>query len=1479
MDGIDSTQFLRSDVADTKTNGDLSFSDAVEAKFGDSSDLRIYHNNHSYIINGGTGNLHIRNTVSDQDIIMMADDGSGSFTTYLQAEGASGEISLHHYGSKKLATKSNGIDVTGHVETDSVNVSGAVTANSFYGDGSNLTGISGGGSSGVEIENDGTSVGTGITAINFSTNVTATASGGIATITASGGGGGGASAINDLSDGFAAGNSVGLGTGALTNSNSTDQNNTALGYNAGLDITSGTNNVLLGYTAGRDITTANGNIAIGNALNNSAGVTGNYNIAISGDASGRKLTTGNNNVFMGSGAGKNVTTGASNVYIGDNAASSSSVTTGLSNTFVGRNAGQTNTASYGVCIGSRAGTSVTGNNNTIIGNEAQYNVSLSGTNNLILGANADASGTSVSNEITLGDANITKFRVPGIGVTFGDNTTLTDGHVLTYSSSSGEITLAAASGGGGGGSGVSTDAQGNTYAGDLAGGSFDGTNAQYNTLYGYDAGGDITTGDYNTCIGWTAGDKITTGSKNVALGAEALDYCTTGSQNVAVGWEAGRSISSGMRNTCVGDMAGRSFGSNSDCIAIGYHAASNFSSSNHVIALGSNSAFLGGASKIAIGENSMSRSTDYCIGIGQYTGRYHTGDYSIFMGYQAGQGKYSNGYQGTGSNNILIGYQVLKDCWGAYDNTIVGTRAGIAITESYRTVAIGVSALKSATSGSENVVIGALAAQNLTTGDKSVYIGAYAASNVTTVNQGVSIGYNAGLYAGTDYGFTAIGYEALKGSGSSARTTCFHNTAVGFQAGHSVINGSKYNCFFGYDSGEDLTTGSRNQCYGYMSGRHITTGENNICIGHKSGSGGTEYARRLTTGDNNIVIGHNGEATSSTVSNEITLGNDDNNKFRIPGIGITFGDNSSLTDGHVLTYSSSTGEVTLAAASGGGGASEVDGLSDGFAVGDSVGLGTGSLASDDGTSNRNTAVGKDTLNSLTTGQKNVAMGYNAGDAVTTGTNLVLLGSDAGGQLTTQSGNVFVGEGAGQGVTGMFANGNVAVGRGAYGRIGSVTGGGSVAIGENALVAVTDGSYNVGVGYEAGDKITTGENNVCLGRQAGDELTTGSNNLVIGYGASAGAATTSNEITLGNTDIVKFRIPGLNLTHDSTNLNIGSNDSSNPFQYLRFGASQYGAADIRPTNEASHKVGLSFYTDGTQDSTINPTERMRITSSGKIGLNTTSPGCQTGGIHVVHANEEGTPTFTGGEVGIFQRNYNSAQGCHIGIIGGSSGSSSINFGDKDDADRGIIQYAHDNDSMRFYTNAGERMRITHEGYMRFGQTTSDSPGYGNQTTGISMLSDGRFFSSTGGTFSQFNRNSNGSVISFARSSTGVGQISVTTTSTSYGTSSDYRLKENVVDLDGAITRVKQLQPRRFNFIADADTTVDGFLAHEAQTVVPEAVTGTHNGVDDNNNPVYQDIDQSKLVPLLTAALQEAIAKIETLETSNADLLARVTALEG
>ena len=117
-----------------------------------------------------------------------------------------------------------------------------------------------------------------------------------------------------------------------------------------------------------------------------------------------------------------------------------------------------------------------------------------------------------------------------------------------------------------------------------------------------------------------------------------------------------------------------------------------------------------------------------------------------------------------------------------------------------------------------------------------------------------------------------------------------------------------------------------------------------------------------------------------------------------------------------------------------------------------------------------------------------------------------------------------------------------------------------------------------------------------------------------------------------------------------------------------------------------------------------------------------------------------------------------------------------------------------------------------------------------------------------------------------------------TAFAYAGGSDYRLKENVVDYTNGITELKQLKPYKFNYIETDRIIVDkpnvlcsGFYAHEAGAVVPNSVIGTKDEVDSEGGPIYQSLKYEKFVPLLTAALQEAVAKIETLE-------AKVAALE-
>jgi len=194
---------------------------------------------------------------------------------------------------------------------------------------------------------------------------------------------------------------------------------------------------------------------------------------------------------------------------------------------------------------------------------------------------------------------------------------------------------------------------------------------------------------------------------------------------------------------------------------------------------------------------------------------------------------------------------------------------------------------------------------------------------------------------------------------------------------------------------------------------------------------------------------------------------------------------------------------------------------------------------------------------------------------------------------------------------------------------------------------------------------------------------------------------------------------------------------------------------------------------------------------------------------------------------------------------------------------VILTQRESANLTFRTADTERARIDASGNLLVGTTTASVTG-----AGLWLYNDGGSYgrinfgsSITGSSFPAVFYNNVGSA---------VGSISYTTTTTTFGTSSDYRLKEDVQPMVGSVDRLMALKPVNFAWKVDG-SRVDGFLAHEAQEVVPECVTGEKDAVDDEGNPQYQGIDQSKIVPLLVAALQEALTKIEALE-------ARVAALE-
>jgi hypothetical protein len=187
-------------------------------------------------------------------------------------------------------------------------------------------------------------------------------------------------------------------------------------------------------------------------------------------------------------------------------------------------------------------------------------------------------------------------------------------------------------------------------------------------------------------------------------------------------------------------------------------------------------------------------------------------------------------------------------------------------------------------------------------------------------------------------------------------------------------------------------------------------------------------------------------------------------------------------------------------------------------------------------------------------------------------------------------------------------------------------------------------------------------------------------------------------------------------------------------------------------------------------------------------------------------------------------------------------------------------------MIFRTQNTERMRIVSSGELVVGGTTAGGVG-----TSIAAPDSGGIYCNTATTGLR-------NQIRFVNPNGTVGSIQTNGSATAYNTSSDYRLKENITPMTGALAKVAQLKPVTYKWKVDG-ADGEGFIAHELAEVCSHAVSGAKDAVDENGNPEYQGIDVSFLVATLTAALQETKALIDTqAETINA-LTARIVALEG
>ena len=883
--------------------GDVKFNDNVELQIGSSADWKMYHAPTVNYMDISNGSLEIRNFSDDSDVSIKTDNGSGSITEYFRADGSDGSAKLFHYGSEKITTNNTGVQVTGTIMGDRLDIDNVEI------NGGTITGQTGALSlsGNVTIENGTLTAQDDVTFTGASYNAVWDKS------------------ANSLR--FADNAKAVFGDGSDA---SIHWNGSALEFSSELGdvLIRGNNEIKLQAHTGENFFVGLSNGASTLYYDNSAklatsssGVSVTGNIGVSGTVDGRDIAT-DGTKLDGIAAGANVgipTTGGT--FTGDVTFNEDLLVGQNDKLWLGYSSGNSN---MGLQL-FHGGTSATIENHNFVTTYKSdgHTFKRHSTDREYMTLNEDTNHT-----VSLKAAGSTRLQTSGTGVTVTGTLAAT----AVTGDGSGLTNLPA------GASNVNTNFIGGTNAGtNLAAG------AQYNTLLGQEAGNDLTTGDYNVHVGYDAGSRNTIGEKNVAIGYQSLygSYTSYTSANVAIGHQAMKSSAGASSAVAIGTYAGMNNTTADEFIYIGYQAGKDYTTVSGGVHIGnlSGSGATGGVQKVAIGHQSA---------------QYNNGDYTVAIGYEAGRSVTGSG--STGDHNIALGYYSGREMTTGFHNITIGANAGTSLTTGTNNVLIGRDTAQHAAENHSGVAVGAYAGGALNSSggvSNSVAVG-YESGGWSQGGRNTYLGYESGKFRTTGNDNTAIGNDSQRGqSGSTTMTSALPNTSVGseslfnittalgnvamgYRAGRTLTSGGS-NTIIGNDAGYALTTSSTNILIGNNAGKYgqatesvgigyasngggqssATNNNRNVMVGHEAGSYGSnshwntgvgyralkgittgqnnvtlgrEAGDNVTTGSNNIVIGANVEASSATVSNEITIGDGNITRFRVPGAGI---DNTS----------------------------------------------------------------------------------------------------------------------------------------------------------------------------------------------------------------------------------------------------------------------------------------------------------------------------------------------------------------------------------------------------------------------------------------------------------------------------------------------------------------------------------------------------------------------------------------------------------
>lgn len=686
--------------------------------------------------------------------------------------------------------------------------------------------------------------------------------------------------INDLSDGFTSGTSLGLGTGALLNTALTGINNTAVGQNNLSSNTVGSNNTAVGSEALKQNASGSQNTAIGQQAMNS-NVNGNSNTALGAQAL-KSNTSGSSNVALGHDALSLNLTGNENTAVGKNALKQA--TAGSGNTAIGFESLSENTTGFSnVAIGWKAlKSNKSGVQNTAVGRMALMNSKLS-TNNTALGEGALHTlevDSVVSNDNTaLGNAALYRLKEGQRNVAIGsgvgawhekgsDNIFI--GGANQYPTKTLPVWNNVAIG-----SGSGNHLDSNSYQNILLGGNTGNMlrNGFANTALGFAAMQMMTKGHYNVAVGIQAMQmsNVET-SRNTAVGAQALvnvksnnntaigmgsqNQTTTGADNTSVGAYSLNDNTTGYWNTSMGvnSLANNTTGYRNN--AIGYQALFQNTTGGFNIAIGDNAmaSNISGNHNTSVGGSSLNANT--------------TGNQNVALGWQA------LAFNTVASGNVAVGYQAMHDNLnGAYN------------------VALGYWSLKSNDSGSYNSAMGYKALELNKKGDRNTAFGAFALNAMTTGSANNAFGSHSLSFVQSGLYNNAFGERALNTSTSS------RNSAFGHNALRYNSTGG-FNTAVGYESLLYTSTGENNTAFGAGSMMDNTTGSFNTAFGAFSSVGAPNLNNSTAIGGQAIV----------KESNTVQLGNLNitkiNTSGRFFGKGGSFSDSTSSGDNAILRLSS-----------------------------------------------------------------------------------------------------------------------------------------------------------------------------------------------------------------------------------------------------------------------------------------------------------------------------------------------------------------------------------------------------------------------------------------------------------------------------------------------------------------------------------------------------------------------------------------------